>query len=179
MIDIAAAQKELYQELCQDSGGKCFVRICSDDSALWISDLPRLGIALPALQERFARQGLAVLPDASRALCRLDWTAEAWQSRLEGLPSQPPPLPANAELHPAYALCRLLLMHPAPLERQPMEMVRRVLKLTVRDGALKRAIPALHSLCAQRLRRGEALSSAAGGILAAWLAGQEQKGETV
>ena len=110
---------------------------------------------------------------------RLDWTAEAWRSRLEGLPAQPPPLPANEELHPAYALCRLLLMHPAPLERQPMEMVRRVLKLTAQDGALKRAIPALHGLCAQRLRRGEALPSAAGGILAAWLAGQERKGETV
>ena len=179
MIDLAAAQKELYQELCQKGGGKCFVRICSDDGALWISDVPRLGIDLPALRERLERRGLAVLPDASRALCRLDWTAEAWRSRLEGLPAQPPPLPANEELHPAYALCRLLLMHPAPLERQPMEMVRRVLKLTAQDGALKRAIPALHGLCAQRLRRGEALPSAAGGILAAWLAGQERKGETV
>lgn len=178
MIDFAAAQSVLFEALSA-SVGRCFVRVCADDGALWVSDAPRLGAALSPLEAQLKKQGVVVLPDASKNLWRLDWTPEAWLNRLEILPHQPPPLPVEAELHPAYALCRLLLMHPAPLEDQPMEMVRRVLKLTAKEKALKRAAPALQGLCAQRLRRGEPLPSAAGGILAGWLAEKAQKGSTV
>lgn len=169
MLDLAAAQAALFEGL-NASGGSCFVRVCRDDGALWVSDAPRLGMALSPFKARLEEQGVAVLPDALNGLWRLDWTLEMWQRRLEPLPHTPPPLPVDADLHPAYALCRLMLTHPSPLERQPMAMVRRVAKLTAKEEALKRCVPALHGLCAQRLRKGEPLPSAAGAILAAWLA---------
>lgn len=173
-IDLAAAQGAVYQALREAAGANCFVRRCADDGALWVTDLPRRARGLSQVQEALEALGVAFTQDAA-GLWRLDWTAQAWRERVEGLPRRPPALPADEALHPAYALCRLLLLHPAPMERQPMEPLRAVVKRAAggRDAMLS-AVAALHGDAARRLREGRPLAQAAGRALAAWLTAQER-----
>ena len=61
MIDLAAAQRAVYEALREATGAPCFVRLCMDHGALWVSDLPRrtdrLAPALAALETLMAWQG--------------------------------------------------------------------------------------------------------------------------
>ena len=41
MIDLAAAQRAVYEALRSAADAPCFVRLCLDHGALWVSDLPR------------------------------------------------------------------------------------------------------------------------------------------
>ena len=73
-------------------------------------------------------------------------------------------------LHPAYALCRLLMMHPAPVERQPLEQVREIVKLAAgAPGPLLAAVPMLTGEAARRLRMGLPLAEGGGRVLADWI----------
>ena len=179
MIDLAAAQRAVYEALREAAGAPCFVRLCTDHGALWVSDLPRrtdrLAPALAALETL----GVKNEPDPETGLWRLDWTAESWRERLDRLPGHPPSLPRAEALHPAYALCRLLMMHPAPVERQPLEQVREIVKLTAgAPGPLLAAVPALAGEAARRLRMGMPLAEGAGRVLADWIARMDaQRGQ--
>ena len=60
MIDLAAAQRAVYEALREAAGAPCFVRLCMDHGALWVSDLPRrtdrLAPALAALETLGVKQ---------------------------------------------------------------------------------------------------------------------------
>ena len=129
MIDLAGAQRAIYETIRGAAGAPCFVHLCMDHGALWVSDLPRRTDRLAPALSALVALGIRCDTDPTTGLWRLDWTAEGWRERLERLPDCLPALPRDEALHPAYALCRLLLLHPAPVERQPMAQVREMAKL--------------------------------------------------
>ena len=170
MIDLAAAQRAVYEALRSAADAPCFVRLCLDHGALWVSDLPRRTGRLVSAMAALDALGVRYETDSATGLWRLDWTAEGWRERLDQLPDRPPALPYNEALHPAYALCRLLLFHPAPVERQPMAQVREMAKLAAgAPGPLLAAVPALTGEAARCLRMGLPLAEGAGRVLADWI----------
>lgn len=170
MIDLAAAQRAVYEALREAAGAPCFVRLCMDHGALWVSDLPRRTDRLAPALEALEALGIKNEPDPETGLWRLDWTAESWRERLDRLPIHPPALPRAEALHPAYALCRLLMMHPAPVERQPLGQVREIAKLAAgAPGPLLAAVPVLTGEAARRLRMGLPLAEGGGRVLADWI----------
>ncbi len=171
MIDLAGAQRAIYETIRGAAGAPCFVRLCMDHGALWVSDLPRRTDRLAPALSALVALGIRCDTDPTTGLWRLDWTAEGWRERLERLPDCLPALPRDEALHPAYALCRLLLLHPAPVERQPMAQVREMAKLTAgAPGPLLAAVPALTGEAARCLRMGLPLAEGAGRVLADWIA---------
>lgn len=171
MIDLAGAQRAIYETIRGAAGAPCFVRLCMDHGALWVSDLPRRTDRLAPALSALVALGIRCDTDPATGLWRLDWTAEGWRERLERLPDCLPALPRDEALHPAYALCRLLLLHPAPVERQPMAQVREMAKLTAgAPGPLLAAVPALTGEAARCLRMGLPLAEGAGRVLADWIA---------
>lgn len=174
MIELRAFQTGLYKALCQNGENRCFLKLCADDGALWVTDLPKRCAA----PERVA-QALSALPvicntDEKTGLWRLDFTPEEWQRRLDALPCALPPIPKDEALHAAYALCRLLLAHPSPLCEQPLAMIRAVVKAAQgKRETLLRAVPVWQGEAAILLRRHKPMPSAAGRILAAWLCFQQ------
>ena len=179
MIDLAAAQRAVYEALREATDASCFVRLCMDHGALWVSDLPRCTDRLTPATAALDALGISCRTDPATGLWRLDWTAVGWRERLDRLPDRPPALPRDEALHPAYALCRLLLLHPAPVERQPMVQVREVAKLAAgAPGPLLAAVPALAGEAARRLRMGMPLAEGAGRVLADWIARMDaQRGQ--
>lgn len=171
MIDLAGAQRAIYKTIRGAAGAPCFVRLCMDHGALWVSDLPRRTDRLAPALSALVALGIRCDTDPATGLWRLDWTAEGWRERLERLPDCLPALPRDEALHPAYALCRLLLLHPAPVERQPMAQVREMAKLAAgAPGPLLAAVPALTGEAARCLRMGLPLAEGAGRVLADWIA---------
>ncbi len=166
MIDLCAAQARLWLELKAVCGGGCFLRVCRDDGALWVSDAPRLAIT-PQAPPAFAALGVACVLDGRSRLWRLDFTTERWESEVAGLPPVPPPLPACDAVHGAYALCRVLLAHPCELSAQPLGPLRRVLKAG--PQGMEDVARLLREETALRLRQGRPVAHAAGRVLAAWL----------
>lgn len=170
MIDLAGAQRAIYETIRGAAGAPCFVRLCMDHGALWVSDLPRRTDRLAPALSALVALGIRCDTDPATGLWRLDWTAEGWRERLERLPDCLPALPRDEALHPAYALCRLLLLHPAPVERQPMAQVREMAKLAAgAPGPLLAAVPALTGEAARCLRMGLPLAEGAGRVLADWI----------
>lgn len=170
MIDLAGAQRAIYETIRGAAGAPCFVRLCMDHGALWVSDLPRRTNRLAPALSALVALGIRCDTDPTTGLWRLDWTAEGWRERLERLPDCLPALPRDEALHPAYALCRLLLLHPAPVERQPMAQVREMAKLAAgAPGPLLAAVPALTGEAARCLRMGLPLAEGAGRVLADWI----------
>lgn len=150
------------------------LRRCAFGGFLFVSDLPKhaspevLGRVVQSLEQA----GFVCKHDRDQELLFLDASLPRYERLLRGLPIALPPLPRNDRLHPAYALCSLLLLHPAPLADQPLEPLRRVLKLTEAAASpLLQAIPALHEECALLMRERKPLPHAAGQVLAAWLVG--------
>lgn len=170
MTDLALAQRAVYEALREASGVSCFVRLCASDDALWVTDLPRRTESVEAARKALDALGVRCMEDGAGGLWRLDWPPDGWRERLGALPAQPPPFPRDEALHPAYALCRLLLSHPAPLERQPMEQVRAVFKrASGAPEALLGLVSPLHGESARRLRAGEPVAHDAGRVLSDWI----------
>ena len=168
-------QQKLYTLMPPDA--RCFVRVCDDDTALWVSDLPRRMPGCGVLKETLFQAGFAVQTDEQAMLWYVDWTAERWQEILAKLPQECPPLPQQEAQHELYALCRLWLLHPAPLAPEHMPALRRAVKLRADfPGKGQRDVRALHQEAARQLREGKTVAYAAGRVLAAWL--QESRKET-
>ena len=165
---MAAEQAAVYAAL--RPYGRCFVRLCDKDDALWVTNLPRM--TPDAHGAEAALQALDCRCREENGLWYIDWTADRWRRELEGLPQTAPPWPERDELLPVYALCRLWLAHPAPLESQPMDVLRAVRKLTWQSPAQKAA--ALHEAAAARLRSRQPMAYGAGQMLAQWLVLQEE-----
>lgn len=167
---LGAEQRRLYDQL--PARPRCFVRVCRTDDALWVSDLPRRSADWRETAQKL-RGFVWRLEEASQLLL-LDWPTEAWERALASLPERLPALPAREALHPAYALCRLWMLHPGARTEDGMRLLRRVVKLT--DGpeqALLREIPLLHQNAAASLRKGAPCGYDAGRWLAGWLLTKE------
>lgn len=150
----------------------CFVRLSHTHDCLFVSDLPSRVDPSTVSAAISSLDGLGLIARNDGALLRLDGTLPLYERLLQDHPTEPPPLPAEDRLHPAYALCCLLLLHPAPLERQPQEPLRQMLKLmeTLDVRALLQAVGPLHAQCAEWLRKRLPLPFAAGQVLACLLA---------
>ncbi|MDD3334791.1 MAG: hypothetical protein PHI98_04650 [Eubacteriales bacterium] len=168
MDSLTREQSAVYRAV--SAYGSCFVKACATDDALWVCDLPRRMSELEEPENELKALGVCCHLDPKTRLWLLDWDANSYRLLEERLPKAPPPTLKNPQWAEAYALCRLLLLHSAPLEEQPMTMIRQTMKLPTRpENEQIRAIRTLHGQCAQRLRLREALPSLAGGLLAAWL----------
>lgn len=173
---LAPLQAACYTLVQQQAEG-CFLYLSKSQDSLFISDAPRhmpaarLPLAMGLLEESGFHCRL--LP---RGLLSLDPSLDQYRALLQSLPLLPPSLPKNNSLHPAYALCRLLLGHPTCLSLQPLAPLRQLLKASRFMPYAKQAshpmltgIPKLHSQCAAWLRQGMPLPQAAGQVLSAWL----------
>ena len=164
--------------LLWQANGACFLHDAREDDALWVTDLPARTAELEGVRASLNALGVTCRLDASRRLWRLDPSCERYAEALAKLPNEPPPFPNDDRLRPAYALCRLLWLHPAPLAAQPMEPIRRVIKLS--QGAtdpMLRAVPRLHAECAALLRERLPLPHAAGRVLSLWIQKEEQRND--
>ena len=167
-MQLKSEQRRLYalmpKEVC------CFVRVCDDHSALWVSDLPRKQKDCIALSEKLADEGFQMRVDEKTQLCYLDWTEERWNEMIAQLPEECPDVLPQEEYHEAYALCRLWMMHPAEQEEHHLPVLRRVVKLAAEPpDKLLRSVRNLHEEAAVQLRKGKTTACAAGRMLVAWL----------
>ena len=165
---LKAEQKRLYDRMCGKA--HCFVKVCDDDSALWVSDFPRRHENCHEWIVELQAEGYCVRLDEKTKLCYLDWTIERWQERIASLPQKVPPLPEEEMYHETFALCRLWMMHPEAFEAAQLPVLRRVVKLI--EGPPEKLLHAVRNLyeeAAVQLREGRPMTYAAGRALAAWL----------
>lgn len=167
-MNLKSEQRRLYDLLPKDA--HCFLRVCDDDGALWVSDFPRKHENHQALTGMLSEAGFSVRTDNQSLLWYVDWTHERWQELMQRLPERLPAFPENEQYHELYALCRLLMLHPAPVEKEHLPMLRRILKLTAeRPQSLLKSARRLHEETACRLRKKQTAAYAAGRLLSAWL----------
>lgn len=172
MNELLEAQRAIHGVLERCGGTRrFFLRLNDGDDALWVTDWPmRATGEVAQVIDALAQIKLGCRTEHSPRLWKIDFFHEGYQALLHGLPQTPPPLPMDDSLHPALALCRLWLSHPAPFEKQPLPPLRRVLKCTCQPRAVMlRAISGLHEQTAVQLRNGGCISHAAGRVLAQWL----------
>lgn len=172
MISLKHEQQRLFSLLPQDA--RCFVKLCDDDRALWVSDLPRRTEKLPDLRA----QGYVCELDEQSRLWYIDWTDERRGEMLPPLSDELPALPCEQRHHELYALCRFWLLHPGEWNEETAPIIRRVLKLTAQsDEKLLRAIPALHGMAAEQWRQRRISAHPAGHILHEWLNQRKERDE--
>lgn len=163
MADLFTRQQELWQLLCSYAEKPPMLRLSRSDDCFWVCDLPRRESDPSAARAALARAGFAILPHTADGLWHIDLPPE---DTLFCIQAKMPVLPQKQEQHTLYALCRLLLAHPAPLSRQPMDLVRALMKLTLLEPKeTARQALRLYSLCAARLNRRQPLPAAACGLL--------------
>ena len=73
-MNLKSEQRRLYALLPQNA--RCFVRVCDDDSALWVSDLPRKREDCAEMLAKLQTEGFAVRLDEKARLWYIDWTKE-------------------------------------------------------------------------------------------------------
>ena len=168
-MDLKSEQKRLFALL--NAHARCFVRVCDDDRALWVSDLPRKSQDTLYRADELLAEGFCVWQDEAQRLLYVDLSQEQWQEMLETLPCELPALPKDETLHTAYALCRLWMLHSAQRVDEHMPMLRAAAKLVCESPSkiTERKLRALHEESAVRLRNGQTLPCEAGRLLAAWL----------
>lgn len=175
MADLLNRQEQLYRLLCEVSGCRPMLRLCRDDDSLWICDLPRRLSEKQVVQTAtfLAEKGYAVQLDDRNRLWKIDLPVT---DPLYASCSDAGLLPQKETLHPAYALLRLLAAHPSPVETQPRELLRAVLKLTAKPvGDNRQAVENLHQQCAALLNRRLPLPVAASAALAQSIRKEEQQ----
>ena len=167
-MKLKTEQSRLYALFPKET--RCFVRVCDDDLALWVSDFPRKTENCAGTAGMLREAGYEVLHDQTARLWYIDWTDAYWLQQLESLPEEIPPFPFDDEYHEAYALCRLYMNHSAGFDHGQLATLRRILKLQLETmPKSKRDIRALYEQAALQLRNGQKLPFAAGKLLAAWL----------
>ena len=172
MINLTSEQQRLFALMPQ--GAHCFVKLCDDDRALWVSDLPRRTDDLPDL----TAHGYQCQLDEKSRLWYIDWTEERKQALLADLPTKLPDFPHNERFHEAYALCRLWMSHPGCWNEDTAPIIRRVLKLSAqKEEKLLSAVSALTGAAAKQLRLGQTNAYPAGQILCEWLKQRKENDE--
>lgn len=160
----------LYEALRPFRPNGCFLRFSDTPEGLLVCDLPRRGGDLSGAEAALTRLGWRLLPEKRPGLWLLDRTEAVWQAMAGSLPHELPPFPEREEDFAACSLCRLLLLHPAPLAVQPMDLNRILWLWTARSETLK----PLHETCAALLRQGKPLPTLGGQLLNVYL--QNRKG---
>jgi len=167
-MNLKAEQQRLYKLMPEET--RCFVRMCDDDRALWVSDLPRRHGHDGETADRLQKAGFSVCYDEKDGLWYIDWTSETWQRILAVLPDSLPAFPAESKYHEIYALCRLWLLHPTPFDENQLPILRRIVKLIAQPKSkMVRAARSLYEEASAQIRLGENVCSAAGRVLAIWL----------
>ncbi len=176
-MNLKAEQRRLYALMPEDA--RCFVRVCDDNGALWVSDLSRRYSGCLEMAAKLKSEGFRMKLDEEAQLCYLDWTLERWQEEIAKLPQECPGLPAQEEYHEAFALCRLWLTHPAELEEAHLSTLRCVVKRTAETpDRMLRTVRSLYEEAAMQIRKKKTVAHAAGRVLAAWLYEQTYGKET-
>lgn len=170
LCSLTDAKAALYEALRPFSPNGCFLRFSDTPEGLLVCDLPRRGGDLSGAEEALTRLGWRLLPGKRPGLWLIDRADAIWQDMADRLPLGLPTFPEREEDFAAYSLCRLLLLHPAPLAVQPMELNRALWLWTARPGELQ----SLHETCAALLRQGKPLPTLGGQLLNVHL--QNQKG---
>lgn len=166
-------QNEAFEALRTYGNAPCFLRVSLTNDALWVCDLPRRSADPSGAQKALETLGVVCRMDAHARLWRLDASQERYAAWNAALPKDVPALPEDDRLHEAYALCRLLLLHPSPIECQPMDWNRAALKQSTATALdMERFVAPAHAACAGLLRSNAPLPSMAGGVLAQWLVRQ-------
>ena len=176
---LQAAQEELYALLLRQAPAGFFLHRAKSTDCLWVSDLPRRisAVETEAVTALLTNHDFCCAASSAKGLLSVDFSIARYEVLLTAFPTVPPPifpLLSLAEYHPAYALCRFLLLHPAPFSQQPLAPLREMLKVvcSADSKAVFHLIPRLHGECAQWLRAGAPLPSAAGQVLSSFLATQ-------
>ena len=170
LVSLTDAKAALYEALRPFSPNGCFLRFSDMPEELLACDLPRRGGDLAGAEEALARLGWRLLPEKRPGLWLIDRAEAVWQDMADSLTLDLPAFPEREEDFAAYSLCRLLLLHPAPLAVQPMELNRALWLWTVRSGEIK----SFHETCAALLRQEKPLPTLGGQLLNVYL--QNQKG---
>ena len=148
---LKSEQRRLYALLPQEA--RCFVRVCDDDSALWVSDLPRKYEAIEDVADKLLNAGFEVQLDDNSRLWYIDWAWEAWIGVAGAQSCEMPQFPEHDAWHGTYALCRFLLSHPAEMEEGHLPFLRRVLKsMEQPQNKMQHSIRKLHEEAAVQLR---------------------------
>jgi len=159
------------RELAALLGSECFLRKANADNTLFVTDAPRrFGMEkLGKLENALAENGFIAEP-ADNGLWLIDMTAERYRRMLASYQTETPaPFPDNDRFLDVYALAELLGAHPAPWAKQPLEMIRTMLKHCAGPTELPAAAPGLLETCAVRLRGRQPLPYNAAGLLRRWL----------
>ena len=173
MLDFKMMQASVFDVL-QKKGARGFVRVCTQNDALWVSDCPRRTEDLSEAEKELSRLGICTRLDDEAGLWYLDLTDAAWTYMLNEISDEMPPLPEDECLHPAYALCRLWLLH-ADAEKALVE-ARTIWKfMNGPEEKMLAAIPLLHEAAACALREGRAVGYEAGKLLAGWLREKQEE----
>ena len=165
------------RELREILGGRAFLRLYGPDTFLYVSDAPRRVPAgdLERIRLTMREKGFDTQINPS-GLLLIDLQPSRWERLLRAFPRAGAlPLPGDDRLAQLYALTRLLRLHPAAFQNQPMEPIRAVMKQFGRKGGLPALAARLMEQCAQRLRRSEPLPSALADVLAFWLMEQQEE----
>ena len=162
-------------------GGEPFVHMARGEDGLMVSDAPRRldALALAEGCDRLRAAGYVFRP-TEQGLLAIDWNERRWVDFAgDALREDAPAIPEDDAQHPLYALFMLLHRHPASADAQPRALLRTLVKASMRkDGLESIALPMLET-CAQRLRRHEALPSAARRMILRALSGREGQTEVL
>lgn len=175
MVELALRQQQLWALLMEHSHIHPMLRVSREDDCLWICDLPRRVDAkvYDSVEQHLHNAGFIVSLNESSRLWHIDLPiTDRLLKELSGVQTL---FPKNESLHTAYALYQLLISHSSPQDRQPLPLLRSILKLTLKTPEeAQTAIVALTNQCAALLNRKQPLPSTVTGILAQWINQEDQ-----
>ncbi len=148
--------------------GKPFARRAAQDAYLLVSDAPQR--LLNPERAKAALEHAGLLAAVGDKLWYLD-APFSWYAQLaNALPQAAPQRPEKDAHLPLWHLCRTLFAHPAPVETQPLDTVRKVLKaMETGEKAILDLNLCLPPHLAALLREKKPLPTLAGGLIALWL----------
>jgi len=148
--------------------GRPFLRRAAQDAHLLVTDAPQRLKDPHRVKNALKAAGL--LAAEGDKLWHLD-APFSWYTKLaQMIPQVAQPMPSSDVLLPLFHLCRMLLHHPAPIDAQPLCMVRKTIKaMEAGEIAMLELAHSLPPQLAVLLREKKPLPSLAGGLIAMWL----------
>lgn len=170
MIPLMDALRREANVLFDASGfphGKPFLRRTPEDAYLFVSDAPQRLSDSEQIKARLVEAGLFAA--GTDKLWHLD-APFSWYAQLYSMLPPTPPQPKKDVHLPVWHVCSTLYKHPAPIETQPLDIVRRTLKaMEAGERAVLDLAQSLPPTLAVLMRQKMPLPVLAGGLLALWL----------